>query len=69
MHKQRGERTYPQLLNVPRLEAEVEPKPSETHASVLSSELSASWLPETAPDTLAALRFYKKCGMYFKRQN
>lgn len=39
VHKQGGARTYPQLLNVPGLETEAEPRSSETHASVLSSKL------------------------------
>lgn len=39
VHKQRDERTYPQLLNVPGLETEAEPRSSETCATVLPSEL------------------------------
>lgn len=71
VHKQSNKRTYPQLLNVPGLGTEAGPKSSETHTSVLSSELCCflvTWA-EIAPKTLAGLSFYKKYGMYFKRQN
>lgn len=39
VYKKEGARTYPQLLSVPGLETEAEPRSSETHASALSTVL------------------------------
>lgn len=72
VHKQEGARTYLQLLNVPGLETEAEPRSSETHVSVLSTELCRFLVAcvERAPKNIGWSRFFnKKHGAYFKRQN